>query len=230
MKLLLLSATFILTQACDQPQRTRFTTDTSSTVSNVTCASGYVTAQDGNVVCSDNISGGTTTDTSTGTVTDGSTDVTSEAGFENCNLNFQYYKSSIGSWGLCQSSQNESSFKLKMQLTDANIGTCFVPVNIQSNGNSFSLGIAECVHNQANVVYPMTLSKTRAEAINGVMVIKANALNAYNTCMSAKNTYMNQYANCASYSSCVDAANNYATEVCTNFVSNYAVYYKQISL
>jgi hypothetical protein len=230
MKALLLLSTFIITQACDQPVRTRVSGSTTSTSSGGTsnsggvCQGGYVTASDGAVVCSDNVdSGGTTTP-----VDDGNT--TTDPGFETCNLNFQYYGTAIGSFGLCQNTQNESAFKLKMEQTDSNIGTCFVPINIQSGGNSFSLGAAECVHNQANKVYSMTLSKTRAENINGVMVIKSNALNSYMQCMSAKTDYMNAYPGCQYDANCTQAATNYANTVCTNFVQNYSSYYKQINL
>jgi hypothetical protein len=231
MKALLVLSTLILTQACDQPVRTRVEGSSgtvSTTDSTAQCQGGYVTASDGKVVCSDNIDGASPTTPTTPTNDDDG--VTSESGFETCNLNYQYYGTSIGSFALCQNSQNESSFKLKMEQTDTNTGTCFVPINIQSGGNSFSLGIAECVHNQANKVYSMTLSKTRAESINGVMVIKSNALNSYMQCMSAKTDYLNAYPGCQYDSNCTQAATNYANSVCTNFVQNYSAYYKQVNL
>ncbi len=160
-----------------------------------------------------------------------SSDTLNSAGFDTCPSDYQYYAGDqIGYLLLCQSSQEEVSFKMKLKSTDLDIGTCFVPVHIRRDGNSFKLGIAECVHNEAGKLYDMRLTKERSESINGVMVIKANALNPYMQCMSAKVDYMNAYPGCQYNSSCMQAAQNYAYQVCSSFVSHYRNYYKQIRL
>jgi hypothetical protein len=235
MKYLFFLTTLLLNQACDKPVQTRTagSATTGQTSSSNVCINGYVRATDGNIICSDSLTDGSSdNDDDDGTTTGDNDDdsVTSEPGFETCNLNFQYYKSTIGYFALCQNTQNEASFKLKMERTDTSVGTCFVPISVQSNGSSYKIGIAECVHNQADNVYNMTLTKERAEAINGVMVLKATALNSYMQCMSAKTDYLNAYPGCAYNTNCLNAANQYATDVCNNFVAVYGTQYHQVTL
>jgi len=221
MKKMYLVVILILTVACDAPQKVR-TTYTTTPSSSGTSGNGTDNATDGS-------NGGGTTDG--GTTTPTTPDPTTEAGFENCNINYQFYGGSqIGYFGVCKNSTTETKFKLKMKSTDSTVGTCFVPINIQSNGNSFKLGIAECVHNEADKVYSMTLTKERSETINGIMVLKANALNSYMGCMSAKVDFMKAYPGCEYDYSCMQAAANYANQICTSFVQNYANLYKQISI
>ena len=115
--------------------------------------------------------------------------------------------------------------------SDATTGTCFIPIRIVDGGNSYKIGIAECVHNEANRVYPMTLTKDRSDSINGVMVIKAGAAtNAYMACMSAKNDYILSVPNCQYSSSCIAAADQHANYICGRFVGTYSTFYTQVSL
>ena len=163
----------------------------------------------------------------------GGTDVSiPEDGFEDCILGYQYYGGpNIGSFGLCQNNMNETRFKIKMANQDLSVGTCFVPVHIVSGGNSYKLGIAECVHNRAGQEYNMILTKERSEPINGVMVIKAGApLNAYMSCMSAKIDYMRSVPNCQYSQQCMYQADQYANQVCTQFVGTFSTFYKQVNL
>jgi hypothetical protein len=214
-----------LLQACDTPQRTRNPYGLELPVS-----SSETPGEDSKVsdVDSDGAGDDKSDDSTDGGVSDTPTTTT---GFEDCNLSFQFFGNAMGYFGLCQNSEMETKFKLKMAMSDTSVGTCFVPIHIQNTGSSFKLGIAECVHNEANKEYEMTLTKDRGENVNGVMVIKSNALNAYMQCMSAKVDFINAYApNCAYDSNCLQAADNYAANVCSQFVSTYKNYYKQVPL
>lgn len=221
MKLSTLLLFILILTACDAPVRTRIPTQSNFENNNAVDTSG------------DNAAGDSNDSSTEDPVDEGSADddVTSTPGFESCALGPQYYGGSrIGSFGICQSSLNESSFKLKMASSDLSQGTCFIPLRIVDGGNSYKIGIAECVHNEANKVYPMTLTKDRSEEINGIMVIKAGAAtNAYMNCMSAKNDYILSVPNCQYSSSCISAANQYANYVCGQFVGTYSTFYTQVS-
>jgi hypothetical protein len=247
MKLLLgLTLLSFITTSCDQPQRTRVPT-----------SSNYVSGQDtdsefpssynmGDGEQGDGIgTGDGNTDTGSGTNSQG------EAGFQNCDISTQYNGGSLGSFGLCQHDSDERRFKVKFSQSNT-AGTCFVPVHVQSGGNSFKLGIAECVHNQADNNYYMTLNKEmtppnfsypRAEALNGVMVISASSVNAYMGCMNSKEDFLVATQGCCYQkvpyngryyclqpnAQCENTANNYANNVCGQFVQNHTNNYRQVS-
>lgn len=223
----------IFFMSCDTPQRTRTPYQiplTQGTGTSDTDNNGNGNSGTDNVTNSDTNSGSdnSSNDNSNNNDNNDSSN-SSTTGFEDCNLEYQYFGNSIGYFGLCQNSESETKFKLKMASSDSSLGTCFVPLNIQNNNNSFNVGIAECVHNEANKDYDMTLTKNRSEAINGIMVIKANALNAFMQCMSAKTDFINAYApTCAYDTNCLIAAENYAASVCNQFVQTYSNYYLQV--
>lgn len=220
-----LFTTFLLV-SCDQPMRTRFVDTTDGVTDNTL---GFT--DDPNRPQDERPN-----ETSEEGIETNDDPVTSTPGFENCSLSMQYYGGpSIGYLGLCQSTQNESVFKLKMAETDPTVGTCFVPIHIIGQ-NSFKLGIAECVHNQANRVYDMILTKERPEQINGVMVIKAgSAVQNYMYCMNAKVDFMYGFPP-GSYvdQQCVAQAGGnpdaYAFCVCTKFKGAFSSFYHQIPL
>ena len=189
------------------------------------------------------------------TGTNGSTGTTgnngSEPGFENCDISLQYSGGSLGYFGICQHSSDERRFKAVFAQSST-AGTCFVPVHVQNGGNSYKLGIAECVHNQANTAYYMTLNKEmlppnfsypRPEQINGVMVIGANSVNAYMGCMNAKEDYFVATYGCCYQQvpyngrmhclqpnpQCESGANTYANNVCSSFVQSHSNHYRQVS-
>lgn len=203
--------------SCDNPTRTRL-----QPVADIVDPS-----TNNNVVGTD---GGSGQETPGSTPTD--PDPTIDDGFQDCNLGYQYYGGSqIGNFGLCQSTLNPSVFKVKLAKADKSLGNCFVPVHIVDGGNSFKLGIAECVHNDAGKTYDMTLTRQRPEALNGVMVIKAgSAINAYMSCMSAKVDYMRSVPNCQYSQQCMIQANNHANYICTQFVGTYSTFYRQVNL
>lgn len=234
----------IFAVSCDAPVRTRVPTTPS--YSN-TSGQGF---GQGPGFADTNGSSGSNGGTTTGSTNDGTTG-TSEPGFENCDISLQFNGASVGYFGMCQHSSDERRFKVTFAQSST-AGTCFIPVHIQDGGNSYKLGIAECVHNQANTPYYMTLNKEmmpptfsypRAEKINGVMVIAANSVNSYMGCMNAKEDYyISTYGCCyqqAPYNGkmyclqtnqqCDQAANSYANNVCSSFVQNHTNNYRQVS-
>lgn len=218
MKILLftfISALFL--QSCDAPQRTRF--------QDVGSINGTSQSNSGKDSTDKSDTSDNTDKSGSGTTT---TPDPNEEGFKNCATDLKYFGGSIGYFGICQSTIMKSKFKFKMAETDTSNGTCFIPVHFLSGGNSFKLGRAECVHNQANKEYFMTLTVDRSETINGVMVIKSNSVTSYMSCMNAKQTYYNAYPGCQNNSNCIAAANNYANTICTNFKNYHSNNYKQI--
>ncbi len=191
-------------------------------------------------------------------LTDDSSNVTAP-GYEHCSNTTPFNGQSIGMFGLCRHSSDERKFRVKFA-NGSTSGTCFVPTHRLNNGTSFKLGIAECVHNQAGFSYYMTLNKetvaptftnTRSEPINSVMVLSANAVNAYMGCMNAKESYLlsarqilgNNRSPACCYQAvnsptglrclqtnpnCEQAANSHASTVCSDFVQNYSRQYKQV--
>ena len=177
-----------------------------------------------------------------------------EPGFENCEyMSPEYNGGSIGNFGLCRHTSDERRYKSIFAQSNT-AGTCFVPVHIQNNGNSFKLGKAECVHNNADTNYYMTLNKElvapnfsypRAEAINGVMVIATQSLNAYMGCMNSKEDYFlgtqgcclqrvynqstNRYSCIQPNPQCESGANNYANNICSMFITNHGNHYRQVT-
>lgn len=224
MKITILLLMTFLIQSCDSDQRTRFQQiSTADTVAdpNIVSATDFDTEDPFT----------TPTEEPVTTVFD-TTSVNSEPGFENCNLGYQYFGGSqIGSFGLCQSELNQNTFRVRLAQTDTSVGTCFVPLHINSDGSSFKLGIAECVHNQADTIYPMILTTERSEEINGVMVIKAGAPVAqFFDCMNARATYFAAVPNCQFNQQCVSQADQFANNICTSFVGNYNTFYSQVNL
>lgn len=213
-RLLFLSALILFIQACDQPVRT--TVPVSSDFQPSPLSNDDNSGSDGN---DDNIDPDIPTDD------DNPYDL--GYGFEECNLNPTYFKNNIGHFALCQNEYIETSFKLKMAASDTTNGTCFVPTHYVGE-NSFKLGSAQCVRQEANRVYDMTLTKERSEAITGVMVIKYSSLAPYMNCMNAKVNYMLTYGGgygCQYDYYCNQAAENYAQGVCQQFVSQHNQYY-----
>jgi len=227
--------------SCDAPVRTRVPTAPS-----YDSISGQGINEDPSsyeITNGSNGSSGTTTGTTTGS--------TSEPGFENCDISLQYNGGSVGYFGICQHSSDERRFKVSFGQSSA-AGNCFIPVHVQNGGNSYKLGIAECVHNQANTPYYMTLNKEmmppnfsypRSEQLNGVMVIAANSVNSYMGCMNAKEDYYVATYGCCYQQvpyngrmyclqpnqQCEAPATNYANNVCNSFVQNHSNNYRQVS-
>ena len=223
--------------SCDSPVRTRVPITASFDSSEITdpgATNGTVT-------------GGTTTTTTT-------TDEENQEGFEHCPyLDPQFDGGSMGYFGLCQSDDDDRVFKAVFAETSTQ-GNCFVPIHILDNGNSFKLGRAECVHNQPDTNYYMTLTKEavaptysfpRTEEVNGVMVLRLESVNAYMGCMNAKEDFYVATNGCCfqrTYNQstgrynciqpniqCEAAADNYANNICNSFVQNHSNNYRQVN-
>ena len=163
------------------------------------------------------------------------TETTTTPGFETCQLGPIHNINSGGNFGVCQSTLNEKQFKAKFVNSDSSNGTCFVPLHVNSDGSSYYLGPPECVHHTTNKEYTFLLTKQRSEIINGLMIIKNNALNPYMQCMTAKMQFMSQYNNCQTNNAqtnaqCVQAAESWAYGICNNFATLYSGDYLQLSL
>lgn len=230
---------FIIT-SCDAPVRTRVP---SNTYLSDVGASGV---DDNGVVANPDTNGGN------GTITTGGTGIsTGSENFPGCEyLSPQYNGGSIGYFGLCQ---GIDSRQFKAVLAES-VPTCFVPVHILNSGNSFKLGMPQCLPNPTpDTQYPWTFVKEgvapnfnmpRPEAINGVMVIRSTSVNAYMACMDAKENYFvvaqgccaqtvynsstNKY-NCVQPNpACEAAANAEANFRCGQFVQNHSDHYRQV--
>ncbi len=218
---LFMSAALLLATACDGPTRVR----TTGAVSNAASSEGTTSSSNGGTTAG--YVGGTTSGTSNGQL---------PAGFESCNTNPSHYHPGIGYMSVCQSSQNELSFRLSFTTTDQSDGTCIVPLYKDSSGNSAYVGHAKCTkHNENQVVFG-TVVKDRAgytgHPVNGVMVVKYSGTTAFFQCMNAYG--LNNQAclsSCAPYQgnaqayqacayTCDSNAKTYMANVCANFKAN----------
>ena len=218
----LLFASLLLAFACDAPKQTRYPTTPTY--------NGGVGAVDGVFT-----GGGTSQDESSDDPYQDPSDpaTPSRPGFENCNLGHRYDGGSIGSFGVCQSTQDERVFATSFAQADASVGTCFVPMHLYydqyQRAVSYNVGRAECVHNQANTTYYPVLYKNQNKPINAVMVIKYSSLNPFMQCLNAKSNYINGHPGCMYDQNCINAAQQYASMVCTSFTDNHSNHYKQVS-
>lgn len=232
MKNVIILFILVIYSACDAPQRTRFPTNNDySTIQGFD--NGNATGNDGCDISYEDDCGTTNggTNSQNGSTTSGSNSGSgttgNDIGFESCSNTTPHYGGSIGYFGLCRHTDDERKYKALFNQSDLTVGTCFVPIHIEA-GKSFKLGIAECVHNQANQNYYMTLNKQRPEPINGVMVLKASAVNSYMQCMNAKANYIAGHPGCQFNAACLAAAEQYAYQTCNAFVQQHQNDYKQV--
>lgn len=212
--------------SCDSPVRSRNPYAAPVNTTGVDVQGSDNQNNSGNTNNNANQDNTTKTNPDTGTTTN---ETTNSPGFENCDLGYDRYLNAVGNFALCHSTVDEARFKAKFANTDSSLGTCFIPIHVNSDGSSYNLGPAECVHHQGGKVYSFGLSKDRSENINGVMIVKANALNGYMQCMSAKMYYMSNFQNCSYNVQCVQAASQYASEVCGTFTQVYVGNYLQVN-
>lgn len=213
-KMALYLSIIIASVACNPPQRLRqdqFNQSQESSTSNST----------------NDTSNTDTTNSFTDSGSSSSNSSSLPSGFESCDTTNLSYKASLGYIGVCQNSGNELNMRLSFSISDTSVGTCVIPTYKNCSGSSAYLGSAQCTkHNSGEVKYG-TLMKNRNGythlPVNGVMIMKYTALDAYFNCMNA---YDNRYSACIStgqYSAsyCQQEANNYMTNQCNSFISNY---------
>ncbi len=165
---------------------------------------------------------------------------TTPAEFTNCGADKIYSHASLGQIKICQSSANELYFRVEYTttVTSQADATCIVPLYKDASNNSTWLGAAQCTIHSANQVTYGYVSKSRSGytqyPVNGVMVMKYSATNAFFQCMNGYATnYQACAPNCAPYgsnpsyyqqclASCGTQATNYMNSMCNTFRSGYA--------
>lgn len=235
MQTIIISALFLIMMVgCDAPTRNRYPTVPEFNSGDVSFGSGGFT----NGGTGDNITeGGSGTGGSGGDSGSGGSGDSQQQGYEHCSLATTIYGGTMGYFGLCQHSQDERGFKFKFTMNytcqggnnqSTNCGSCFIPMHLGTSG-SFALGPAQCVHNQAGQEYYGTFQKARNEQINSIMVIHRYSVDSFFQCMGAYDQYLSQCYGGAANPSCVQAASNYANQVCQSFVSTHRNHYKQVN-
>lgn len=222
MKILLITCALLtMTTSCDVPQRNHM-------VNSYANGSNLNNPTVGTTTTNPWGTSGTTSGSASGGTIGGSTGPTPPPpGFENCDISTKYYASEINYMGLCQSSQDETSIAVKSTIADSN-RTCLIPTFKDNTGSSTYLGQPQCYLPQTTSVMMGKLYKTRSGfsnyPINGVMVLKEIALNAYFTCMNAYVNFMlmPQCPNGAKTNAYCDqlARQDMATK-CNNFKADY---------
>ncbi|MFP5384536.1 MAG: hypothetical protein ACLGHN_00560 [Bacteriovoracia bacterium] len=241
-KLILLTPLFILLTGCDAPQRTRApsTWVNGNTLEN---NNGNGTFTPGPGTTTGSTQSGSTSGTGSGTPT--------SPGFENCDLSQKYHTNDIGFFGVCQSSQDETSFKFNPSLTSTT-RTCLIPTYKDGNGSSTYIGNPQCTLTTSNQVISGKLYKDRqgfsSYPLNGLIVMKEPLLPEYYNCMQG---YVNWPRNacpngattpyCAywvprcpyggqSNQGCDTEGRNYMASLCNAFKAKYSNSYIDIRL
>lgn len=242
-KHLLITMTLIFAAACNAPQRTKAPTN---------WVNGNSLNESGNFINTGTTAGtssGTTTGTTSGT-NSGTTGGTTEAGFESCSLSDKYNTVDIGQFGLCQSTLDETSFKLRTSLSSQSVRVCLIPTYKEGSGSSTYIGNPMCTLTTSNQTVMGKLYKDRqgfsGYSLNGVIVMKEPLLPEYFACMKA---YVSWPANvCPSSSSnsycaywmprcpyggrssamCDVEGKNYMASICNSFKAKYSNSYIDI--
>lgn len=195
--------------------------------------------------------GSTTGSTSGGGTTTGTTTGGQGTGFESCDLADRYHTITIGHFGICQSTQDETLFKLRTSLGSPTERVCLIPTYKDATGSSTYIGQPQCTYTEAGKVIQGKLFKNRtgfeSYALNGVIVMKEALLPQYFNCMNA---YLNwpaplcpqgpqtsQYCygwiqacpyGARTNANCDAEAKRYMTQTCTSFKSTYSNSYADI--
>lgn len=214
--------------ACDAPQRTRLTTLTSPNSYNAGASfgSGTGTIPPGTIG-----SGGTTGAPAADAVT-------SVAGFSACDITPKYYAAAFGYMGVCQSSSDETIFKVKPSMTIQAPASqvCLIPTYKDASGSSVYIGQPQCTYTLAETVITGKLYKNRtgyeSYPLTGLILIQKTAMNDYLTCMNAYINYVSQACpyGYSTNATCAAAANTYRNNICSTFKSTHASSYVDIRL
>jgi len=227
----LIMALLILTIGCDAPRRTRAPAVISngSTFQNGENSDGFSPPTGGSNI---------------GEVT--------EPGFETCDLTQKYHTIDTGHFGICQSTQDETSFKFRPGLTSTSIRTCLIPTYKDQSGSSTYVGQPQCTYTTANKIVNGKLYKDRqgfnSYPLNGVIVMKEPLLPEYIGCMhgytnwpsnvcqyGASNSYCAYWlprcpTGARSNAACDTEAKNHMAKICTTFKSKYSNSYIDIQV
>jgi hypothetical protein len=241
-KILFYSLSLVLIVGCDTPQRTRVQQTFSGNGLQQPTTSGSGSG----------LVSGTTSGTTTGGTTTPGTSL--GAGFENCDISNKYHTVDLGHFGLCQSSQAETTFKVRFSLESSQIRNCLIPTYKDAAGNSTYIGQPQCTYVQSasvNQVVNGMLYKNRpgfeSFPLNGVIVMKEPLLPEYIRCMHGYINWLPQacangpgtssYCNywiprcpngAQSNAMCDQEARNYMSNICTSFKTKYQNSYLDI--
>ncbi|HXH30239.1 MAG TPA: hypothetical protein VNJ01_05450 [Bacteriovoracaceae bacterium] len=188
-KLFTLLSVLTLVAGCDAPQRSRglenfrdMNAIGGPTGGNTSGTSGWTDPG--------TTTGGTTAGTTSGTtsgVTSGTTGGTPSPGFETCSLSDKYQTPEIGPFGLCQSTSDETIFRLRFSMT-SDRRTCLIPSYKDAGGSSTFIGQPQCTFTEANKILQGPVAKNRPGfenyPLNGVIVMKELLLPEYFQCMN----------------------------------------------
>ncbi len=233
MKLRLMTPLLLLTlMGCDAPQRGRapntFVNGTTLQNFGGVGGPGFTSTTGGTIVP---------------TIDTGTTGVTSRPGFQNCDLGDRFSTVDIGSFGICQSTVEETSFLFRTTNAQTSVRTCLIPTYKDSAGSSTYIGNPQCALTSANQIVSGRLYKDRqgftGYPLNGVIVMKEPLLPEYIGCMQG---YTNWPVNlcpsgptngyCATWISrcpggartnpyCDVEAKSYMRTICENFKTKY---------
>jgi hypothetical protein len=174
-----------------------------------------------------------------------------DSNFPTCDLSTKYNTTQVGHFGLCQSSVDETLFKVKFTMTTS-VRNCLVPLYKDASGSSTYIGQPQCTAvNQSEKIILGTLHKSRSGfesyPLNGVIVMKEPLLPEYFKCMHAYINWLPQAcpsgprssAYCSywippcphgakSNATCDQAAKHYMSEICNSFKSKHSNAYIDI--
>ncbi len=241
MKKYLILLSLLALVGCDAPQRTRApsTYVNGNSLNDPTNTSGNFNTSGS--------SSGSTTGTSTGGTT------TTTPGFENCNVaQDKYHTIDLGYFGICQSTQDETSLKFRTSLSSTSVRCCMSPADKDSSGSSTWIGQPQCTYTTAGQVVSGKVYKDRSGftsyPLNGVIVMKEPLLPEYFNCMQGytnwpgnvcasgpNNSYCSYWIPRCPYGSKTNAAcdaegRNYMASVCNQFKTQYSNSYADIKL
>lgn len=185
-KMMMFTLMMLVLVGCDAPQRTRIQKLGSTEANNLTNPSNTPSSNFGNPT------GGSTPNPAT--VTDPSAAVTQLPGFSGCDLSLKYTSVDTNSFGLCQSTQDETAFLFKAGATSTTIRTCLIPTYKDAAGSSTYVGQPQCTYTELGKVVQGKLYKNRTGfesfPINGVMVMREPLLQEYFNCMNAYTNWL----------------------------------------
>lgn len=239
MKKLFLLLPFILLVGCDAPQRTRAPSNwVNGNSLGTNPGAGDFTPSPTNPVS------GTTSETGGG----GTRTI---PGYENCDISQKYHAIDVGHFGLCQSSQDETTIRFNPSMTSS-VRTCLIPTYKEANGSSTYIGNPQCTTTTSNQIVTGKLYKDRpgfgSYPLNGVIVMKEPLLPEYYSCMQgyvgwprnacpsgATSSYCAYWLPRCPYggqtnSGCDMEAKNYMGNLCNAFKSKYSNAYVDIRL
>lgn len=242
MKKLFLSIFFItLLSGCDAPQRGRLPMKTDTLKDAVDAGTSNAISYNPGSLGSNTST--TKAETSTGTA---------DTNFPSCDLSSKYHTIDIGYFGLCQSTLNETLFKVKFSMATTSTRNCLIPLYKDANGSSTYIGQPQCTMvNESDAIIQGSLYKNRSglesHPLNGIIVMKEQLLPEYFACMHAYINWLPQACPNGAYSSqyctywmprcpygaksnyaCDQAAKGYMADMCNGFKSKYSNSYIDI--